>query len=334
LLYILYGEDEFSLNEALNRIKSSLGDKEMVATNTTVLEGQHITYEQLVMTCDTLPFLAPTRLVIVEGLLGRFEPQDGKWKRSTGTEASAWLSLKDYVKRMPESTVLVMLDGRLRKDNPMLAALENLAKVSEFKPLRGDDLRSWVLSRVATRGGSISPKALRLLSDFIGSNLHLLSLEIDKLCLYARGRMIEENDVRSLVAEAVEASVFDMVDAILERRADEATRWLRRLEDEGSAPPYLLFMITRQFRLVTQMKDLLQQHQKTDEIRYSLGINNDFVLQKTLRQARAHSMGRLREIYRKLLDTDISIKSGRFKGDSGELALELLVCELCQADGS
>ena len=334
MLYILYGEDDFSLNEALNRIKSSLGDREMVATNTTVLQGQHITYEQLIMTCDTLPFLAPMRLVIVEGLLSRFEQQDGKGKRSSGTEASGWLSLKDYVKRMPESTVLVMLDGRLRKDNLLLVPLEPQAKVSEFKPLRGDELRSWVQSRVATNQGSISPRALKLLSDFVGSNLQLLSVEIDKLCLYAQGRKIEEDDVRSLVAEAVEASVFDMVDAILERRADEAIRLLRQLKDEGSAPPYLLFMVTRQFRLVTQAKDLLQQHRKTDEIRYSLGINKDFVLQKTLKQAKAYSMERLREVYHKLLDTDIAIKGGRYKGDGGELALELLVCELCEKRSS
>jgi DNA polymerase-3 subunit delta len=216
----------------------------------------------------------------------------------------------------------------------MLAALEPQANVSEFKPLRSDELRSWVQSRVATNEGSISPRALRLLSDFIGSNLQLLSVEIEKLCLYAQGRKIEEDDVRSLVAEAVEASVFDMVDAILERRADEATRLLRQLEDEGSAPPYLLFMVTRQFRLVTQAKDLLLQHRKTDEIRYSLGINKDFVLQKTLKQARAHSMERLREVYHKLLDTDIAIKSGRYKGDGGELALELLVCELCEERSS
>jgi hypothetical protein len=40
-------------------------------------------------------------------------------------------------------------------------------------------------------------------------------------------------------------------------------------------------------------------------------------------------MERLENVYRKLLDTDISIKTGRFKGDKGELALDLLISELC-----
>jgi DNA polymerase-3 subunit delta len=330
LLYILYGEDDFSLEEALDKIKAELGDKEMVATNTTVLQGQHILLEQLIATCDTLPFLAPKRLVIVEGLLSRFEPQDSKGKRAPATEASPWHSLKGYISRMSESTALVLIDGRLSKDNPMLTELGPQAKVMEFKPIRGDELKSWIESRVAKVEGRISPRALRLLSDLIGSNLRLLAIEIDKLCLYAQGRMIEEKDVKSLVTEAREFNVFNMVDAILERRVDEAIRLLRRLEDDGSAPPYLLFMITRQFRLVIQAKDLQQQRRKTDEIRRTLGITKDFILQKTMRQSRAHSMERLNEIYRKLLDTDISIKTGRFKGDGGALALDLLICELCE----
>jgi hypothetical protein len=41
-------------------------------------------------------------------------------------------------------------------------------------------------------------------------------------------------------------------------------------------------------------------------------------------------MQQLKGVYRKLLDTDISIKTGRIKGDRGELAVELLICELCE----
>jgi DNA polymerase III delta subunit len=53
-------------------------------------------------------------------------------------------------------------------------------------------------------------------------------------------------------------------------------------------------------------------------------------LKKARQQARQHSVEQLKEIYRKLLDADVSIKTGRFKGDSGELSLDLLVCELCE----
>jgi len=329
LLYILYGEDDFSLREALADIKQGLGDKELLSTNTTVLEGQNLSLQQLITTCDTLPFLAPNRMVIIEGLLSRFEALDRE-KRVAKPKDAEWQSFKEDLKRMPGSTVLILVDGGLKRSNPMLTEVAPAAEVREFKSLKGVQLRNWIQARAKSLGCSISTPALQLLSELVGGNLGLLSIEIDKLCLYAQGRMVEDKDVKSLVAYAQETSVFNMVDAILERNASKATRLLNQLEDEGAAPAYLLFMITRQIRLVLQMKDMLQQKQASIDIGHTLGIASDYVIQKVREQARAHDLEQLKAIYRKLLEADISIKTGKIKGDRGELALELLVCELCE----
>ena len=329
MLYILHGEDDFSLNEELNRIKQELGDKEMLVTNTNVFSGQHLSPEQLMATCDTMPFLSPKRLVIVEGLLSRFETQD-KDKRSTKTKDSGWSTFKDHIQRMPESTVLVLIDGKLKRNNHMLSALVPVAKIKEFKALKRDALKVWIESRVTKMGCSISPRASNMIAELIGGNLWLVSMEVDKLCLYAQGRRIEEKDVKSLVSSAQETRVFDMVDAIRERKTTMAIKSLHKLEDEGAVPPYLLFMITRQLRMVIQEKESLQQNHKSTDDSYTPESVSDFALKKARQQARKHSLEQLKQIYRKLLDADVSIKTGRFKGDSGELSLDLLVCELCE----
>jgi DNA polymerase-3 subunit delta len=328
LLHILHGEDDFTLREALVEIKKGLGDDEMLATNTTVFEGQNLSPEQLGAACDTMPFLAPNRLIVVEGLLSRFEKRE-KGKRSSKKDDSGWLSFKDRVPRMPETTVLVLIDGPLKKGNPLLRQLAPHAVAREYVPPRGTQLHEWIRSRVDMCGSTASLAAVRLLADLAGGNLRLLSHEIEKLCAYAHGRNVDENDVRALVADAREANVFAMIDAILERKSALAVRLLHDLENDGAAPPFLLFMITRQFRTVIQAKDLLLQKRKHSEMGASLGIASDYALRKTLEQARGHSMQRLDWIYRRLLDTDISIKTGRLKGDKGELALDLLITELC-----
>ena len=73
MLYILTGPDDFSLNEALEEIKRGLGDRLLLASNTSVLDGKQVTPDQLRAVCQAMPFLAEKRLVIVEGLLERFE---------------------------------------------------------------------------------------------------------------------------------------------------------------------------------------------------------------------------------------------------------------------
>jgi DNA polymerase III delta subunit len=73
LLYILFGEDDFSLTKSLEEIKQGLGDQSLLMANTTVLDGQQVTLDQLRAVVETAPFLAEKRLAIIEGLLGRFE---------------------------------------------------------------------------------------------------------------------------------------------------------------------------------------------------------------------------------------------------------------------
>jgi DNA polymerase-3 subunit delta len=83
LLHILIGEDDFSIHQALDTIKKSLGDPASLMPNTMVLEGDKVTPEQLRAACETVPFLADKRLVVVDGLLERFEPKGrGSKKKS------------------------------------------------------------------------------------------------------------------------------------------------------------------------------------------------------------------------------------------------------------
>jgi len=318
LLYILFGQNDFTLREALEGIKRGLGDRDAVASNTTLFDGRQLTLDKLINVCSTMPFLGERRLVIVEGLLSRFEQEKGY---------SAWRGLKDYIPQMPGSTVLVMVDGRIGRSNPMLRELSTVATVREFPPIRGAELVRWIEKRVLGGGGSISPLAARALAELVGNNLWILSSEIEKLLLYCSGRPIEEGDVKAVVSYARESNVFEMVDAIVEGDGLGAARMAHKLLDEGVAAAYLLFMITRQLRLVIQAKDLRLRGLTIPEIKDRLGLTSDYVLRKTLGQADEYSMARLETVYRKLLETDISIKTGR-RGE--ELALDLLIAELCQ----
>jgi len=128
------------------------------------------------------------------------------------------------------------------------------------------------------------------------------------------------------VSYAREASVFTMVDALIEGRASTAARLLHQLLEEGATAPYLLVMITRQLRLLVQAKELTLKGVPASLIKDRLGLASDYTLTKALQQGKRYSMGRLEQVYRKLLETDLAIKRGIWKG---ELALDLLVAELC-----
>jgi len=327
MLYILYGQDDFSLYQAVKEIKASLGDWEMVATNTTSLEGQHLALSELRNKCDAAPFLSSHRLVIVDGLLGRFEvkqskPRSGKGKSGNGL--GEWEGLDSYVKQMPETTALMLVDGEVKGQNPLLKKLSPLAEVRTFPLLRGRDLKAWIQQRIREEGGDITPQAVNLLAELIGGDLWAMNGEIQKLLLYSQERPISEDDVRQLVGHVQEANIFALVDAVAEGRTELAQRILHRLYDDGVAPTYILVMITRQFRLIAQAKDLEKGLSRL-QIQDRLGLKSSYSLDKTLSQAKLYDFEGVKRAYDKLLETDLAIKTGKY---SDKLALELLVTEL------
>jgi DNA polymerase-3 subunit delta len=327
LLYILQGEDDFSLNRALGEIKKGLGDPSMLATNTTLLDGQNLTPDQLRMVVETVPFLAEKRLVIVQGLLERFGFQNKPRRKSlpaNGRESDV-SSFAAAMSNIPESTILVLTDGKIKSANPLFKTLSG-AKVMAFPLLKGDTLRQWVKKEVAAQGTTISPPAVDLLAKLVGGNLWIMSSEIKKLALYASGRRIEEDDIRAVVSSAQEASVFTMVDAILDFKVGVAQRLLEQLLQQGASPAYLLVMLSRQVRLVVRAKELRRQRKPEAEIQSRLGLKSEFPLRKTLEQAQRYPLERLKSVYLRLLQADLAIKTGQYDGG---LALNLLIADLC-----
>jgi len=327
MFYILYGQDDFSLNQAVEKIKADLGDRDMVATSTTNLEGQRLTLSELRNKCDAAPFLSSHRLVIVDGLLGRFEvkqskPRSGRGKSGNGL--GEWEGLASYIGQMPETTVLVLVDEEVKGHNHLLKKLSPLAEVRTFPLLRGRDLKAWIQQRVREEGGDIAPQAVDLLAELIGGDLWAMNGEIQKLLLYSQERPISEDDVRQLVSHVQEANIFAMVDAVAEGRTELAQRILHRLYDDGVAPTYILVMITRQFRLIAQAKDLEPGLSRL-QIQDRLGLKSSYSLDKTLSQTKLYDFEGVKRAYDKLLETDLAIKTGKY---SDKLALELLVTEL------
>jgi len=331
LLYILSGQDDFSLTHSLEEIKGEMGDQAILAAGTTTLDGQQVTLDQLRTVCETVPFLAGRRLVIIKGLLERFEPR-GRSRRQRKTtrvtdQQNEYKSLSACIGEMPDSTILVLIESRITNNNPLFRELADKAVVKTFPLLRDAELRQWVQRRVKEEGGSLSPQAVDLLTKLVGSNLWIMTSEINKLALFTSGRRIEEEDVKAVVSYTQQTNVFAMVDAIVEFKAELAEQLLQQLLQRGDAPVYLLFMLSRQMQMIVRARELRKQGKTRIEIQNKLGLTSGFALGKTLEQASRYSLPRLKEVYHRLLEADLSIKTGKY---DAELALNILVAELCQ----
>jgi DNA polymerase III subunit delta len=336
MLYIYFGKDTYSRHMEVESAEKGLGDPDMLSVNTNTFKVSDkttdLSFAQLKDMCETTPFLNPYRLIIVEGLLDSFET-DGKrktavkaGKKETGSRFDQWKPLAEYVKQIPASTILLLLDEKATEKNPLFKLLLPGAKVRTFPPMKDFELTAWIKNRIAkNNGGSINPDAIRLLLDLSGKDLWALTNEVDKLLSFSGNRNITVEDVKQLTSYSKETSIFDLVDAIFERRTRDAQRLLSYMVREGATSPNIMSMITRQLRFIVVVKQMGSKVSLSDVS--GIGIRTEFVLNKTLKQARQFSQEQIKDAYQKILQADINIKTGVYDDD---LALEMLVLEICQ----
>jgi DNA polymerase-3 subunit delta len=300
----------------------------MLASNTVVLDGRKTSLAEVTAACDTVPFLAACRLVIVEGLLARLAGtrRGRRGAKGPSAETAAWLPLADYVDRMPPSSHLVLIDGEVKGENALMHALKGKGDIREFRPLAQRAVPGWIQSRARSLGLTLSPRAVHMLADFVGNDLWTLAGELEKLFVYAGGRTVGEEEVRALVTAVRETSVFPLVDAIVEGRPAAAVKLLRQMFRQQSNASYVLVMIQRQLRHLALAGEMINAGASSRRIGEVLRLR-EYALDRLLGQAPRYPPPRLRAAFRRLLEADLQIKRGIYHD---ELALELLVHDLAE----
>lgn len=333
MFYVFHGPDELTRTETLAALKAQLGDPAIADLNTTYLDGRTVTLAQIQEACGAVPFMSDRRLVVVLGYLKRLRGDDEKGR----ADKAALQALAEYLPQLPPSARLIFVeDEELPAKHPILVLAEKRHPdhVRLFGvATREADLADWIEQRVKRKGAAIEPAAAMALAVAVGHDTRLLDSEIEKLITYVDGKQptITTEHIGLLVPYLGEASIWKMVDAIGQRNARQALHHLHLLleadpRDKERWLP-LMGMIIRQFRILIQVKEMVEHGHSTPAIAKQVGLK-EWLADKARRQAMNFSLAQLEAIYVRLLATDLAIKTGKMEA---LLAMDTLVAGLCGA---
>ena len=326
VVYVLHGDDPLAIRRGVDALVHQMGgDPGLADMNTTHLDGRQSSEDEIRSSANSMPFMVERRLVILTTPFARATSDAGR-KR--------FLALLDG---LPPSTAMVLVvediidrgDWKtlpLKKPNWVRKWLESAGHRALYKlctlPSIGE-MVEWTRKEARKQGGQFTPEAASALVAHIGNDTQQASLEINKLLTYVDlKRAVEIEDVEELTAQAGLANVFDMVDAVANGSARQALTLLHRLL-ETQDPPALFGMLTRQFRLLVQAREILDEG-RGGQMAAEMHLPG-FVADRLAKQARRFTMPQLVVIYHRLLLMDEGYKTGVMPLD---LALDTFIVEL------
>jgi DNA polymerase-3 subunit delta len=317
VVYLLHGEDEYSISNFVRILQEKLGDPSMAEMNTTRLEDGGFNLEELRAAASAVPFLTSRRLVILETPTRKVKLADLQKK---------FISM---LENLPETTALVLLENKtLPEKNWLLKwaqGAEGRAYIRAYPVPKGAQMVEWIRKCAIERGGEINHQAASLLAEMVGNEPRMAALEVEKLLAYVKyARPVDIDDVDNLAAFAGgQGDFFKMIDAIARQDGRNAMAMLHRLLDE-QVPLSLFFSLVGHFRLLLQTREVYEVGGQDGTVAKELSIH-PYRAKKLTAQARTMSMATLEGIYYRLQEYDLKIKTGQLEA---ELALETLIASL------
>jgi len=309
--YLLYGEEKFLIRYYENLLKEALLPSGADIMNYDAFEDKAVSGQRILDACRTAPFFNEYRMVLVRDSK-LFVP---------GRKADADFTA-DFLAEIPESTVLVFVEGDVDRRSRLFKKLSDAGGAAEFKTPADKELSVWVNNMVKKRGCGIAANAAQLLLRTTARNMEALSSEIEKLTGYVgAGRQIAASDVEEICTPALETQIFSLVDAVGAKNPERALDLFNNMLLMKEQPLIILTMIIRQFRLVLLVRELSGKGRSNNDIANFLSIRG-FVVTECLRQGSGFKKDDLASALKDCLEADLNIKNGRM---SDKLAIETII---------
>ena len=348
MIIVLHGQDELRLRRRLAALRAEGGGEAGAAgADVVLLDGRDAKAEEILGPALTAPFLSPRRMVVVEGLLARFEGGGGARGGGRGPRVDTFNPLLEGVAAgIPETTTLVFVEGVLNAGrNPLLKRLDETGavEVEHFPELKRGALVQFVREEAEQQGVRLergrSVRAMpeeeewrrpreddpaQLLAALHPNTLEL-ARELEKLALYTMGREATVDDIDILCGGERETTIWELVDSVLDGDTATALQALRFLLSRGESVNSLLAQLAAAYRPLATVLDLLEDGAGPEAI--GKAIRRPWPRLRDAAIRRAQRLGRegVRSAYEILVAADRSMKSGEVRDD---LALEVAATRL------
>lgn len=306
--YLLYGTEEYLKKLYKNKLKSAIiGDDETM--NYTYFEGRSIEIPKVIEIADTMPFFSDRRLILIQN--------SGFFKSSN--------DLADYIKQLPEYCYIIFVESEVDKRNRLYKVVKDMGVISEMNGMDEKNLQLWIVQMLNHANKKITKDTLEHFLNKSGTDMEGMVQEIEKLICYAMDQdVITKEDVDEVCVTQVSNQIFMMIDAIALKKQKRALGLYYDLLTLREKPMSILFLITRHFNILLQIKELSGQNR--NDAAKKVGVP-PFAVQKYMSQAQNFTKQGLILNLKDCAEMEAQVKTGLMPD---QMAVELLIVKFSQ----
>jgi DNA polymerase-3 subunit delta len=320
--YLLIGDEDYLKDECVGVIKKKYVDESLETLNYTVLDGKISTFDDLINSCETLPFMSPKKVVVLKSISQFFDKEENNSK-----------DVYNYLENLGTHLCLILFDenNELKKTSKIYKYYKKINSVVEFDKLKGKDLAQWVERIAKVNNTNISYSNINYLiehSSYLSKNVHTtlydLENELKKILSYVKDGEITKEDIDIVMVKTLDNNIFDLLSSINKGDVDSALKIFNEIYLSNEPIPKILFMFTRQIRLMLSYNLYREKGYTEGEIVEKLGIKS-YEYSKISAQAKMYPIKELEDYLNLILSIDRKFKT---TSSDQKIEMEILIIKL------
>ena len=307
-VYLFYGEENYLKKQYRDKLTNAL-NPDQDTMNFSHFEGKGIDVKEVISLGETMPFFAERRIILLE---------------NTGFFKGQCPELAEYMSSLPDYLCMIFVEEEVDKRSKMYKAVKQAGRSVEFAVQDERTLMRWVLGIMKREGRQITQRDMELFLSRTGTDMSNIEKELEKLICYTMGReVITTQDIEAVCTTRITNRIFAMVQAVADQNQKRALELYYDLLSLKEPPMRILYLLTRQFRILMEVKEMDRTGVPPKEIAAKVGIM-PFLVGKYRAQAKAFTRKELRGIVEAGVQTEEDVKTGKM-GDI--LSVELFLVQ-------
>lgn len=278
-IYLILGDDDHQKAELAGEFEEVV-DEGLRAFNVDRIHGGESSLGVILDAARTLPMMVPRRLVIVLHAEHVIEP-----KRQSEAAERDIEAFEMFLEESPPHVTIVLVSASFdqRKKFPRwLLKKANVVRCGDLKSI--GEVPRWIRAKIKVAGKTITPEAVRILTDRLGPDANRLSDELERLVLFAgNDREITLANVRDVAGPAGAWDPWAVTNAIEQGNTAVALRELARSLEDGVYPLMVLGQLAWLARTRLKRSEAVDAIFQTDQaLKRSGGTQKDRILLERL----------------------------------------------------
>ena len=306
-IYFLFGEDSFTINNAIKAIEKKIAPLVVSDFDSEQIQlSKDSTISQFVDLAYSFPFGDGKKLIVVKG----FE------------ELREVNSFSDYVKDPAEFTTIIVAQYSSKaplNQEPYKSLFAN-KYIFEARELEEYELIDWMFKKAKIQKIKLTKESGELLIEMVGNNKAILEMQLNKIVSFTNNEEeITPEIIHKLAEITKEYSIYDLQNAIGSGNKSKALEYAYNILVSQNDISKIFGMLTNYITTLTKVLEFLKLPESEGKKEFG---NRFYYLKKTSYMLKEK---RLENAAKALLEADIRLKSSNIDNKTN---ITILISEI------